>query len=88
MTELRSDDLANAPSDRLTACMDALRPAFDAAVDQGGVTPGSAAGSELPQELEAMAAEADKAGWPPELARRAIHELARERLGVEGAVYD
>ncbi|MEA3535248.1 hypothetical protein [Rhizobium sp. CC-YZS058] len=88
MDAMNAADLANAPSERLQACMDALRPAFESAVESGGVALGSAAGSELPNELETLASEAERAGWPADLARRAIHELAREGLGAEGAVYD
>ncbi|MCD7108836.1 hypothetical protein LRX75_07255 [Rhizobium sp. DKSPLA3] len=70
------------------ACQVALNEAFEAINASGEVSVGSAAGAELPRELQELIKQAESSGWDRDVAEAAIRQLARERLGASGASFD
>ena len=71
-----------------TDAKEAIRPSFDDLVDLSDISLGAAAGTDMPEALVALARRAESVGWDFEAAKDAIRQLARERLGAEGAAYD
>jgi hypothetical protein len=70
------------------ACKAALQPAFEKVTAGGAVSMGSAAGAEIPEELEALLTQAVADGWDRAVAEDVIRALAREQLGAHGASFD
>ncbi|WP_156468207.1 hypothetical protein [Rhizobium sp. Leaf371] len=70
------------------ACKANLADAFQAITRSGDVSMGSAAGAELPDELQELVKQAEASGWHRDVAEEAIRQLARELLGARGAAFD
>lgn len=67
---------------------EAIRPSFDDLVDMSGVSVAAAAGAHMPEAFVALAHRAQSVGWRYEDAEEAIRQLAREKLGAQGAEFD
>ncbi|NHT75136.1 hypothetical protein C8J35_10282 [Rhizobium sp. PP-F2F-G38] len=70
------------------ACKATLGDAFQAVTTSGEVSMGSAAGAEIPSELQELIKQAEASGWHRDVAEEAIRQLARELLGARGASFD
>ncbi|CAN7210463.1 hypothetical protein LJR235_000642 [Pararhizobium sp. LjRoot235] len=66
----------------------AIRPSFDDLVEMSGVSVAAAAGADMPEAFVALAHRAQSVGWRYEDAEEAIRQLAREKLGAQGAAFD
>ncbi|PYE45944.1 hypothetical protein DFI02_10182 [Rhizobium sp. PP-F2F-G20b] len=70
------------------ACKAALGDAFQAVMTSGEVSMGSAAGAEIPGELQELIKQAEASGWNRDVAEDTIRQMARELLGARGASFD
>jgi len=70
------------------ACKAALADAFRCVTENGEVSMGSAAGAEIPSELQELIKQAEASGWNRNVAEEAVRTLARELLGARGASFD
>lgn len=66
---------------------EAIRPSFDD-LEMSGVSVAAAAGADMPEAFVALAHRAQSVGWRYEDAEEAIRQLAREKLGGQGAEFD
>jgi hypothetical protein len=71
-----------------TSCKRAMQPAFEAITARGAISMGSAAGAEIPEELQALIERAVSSSWTRDDAEAAVRALAREQLGAMGASFD
>ena len=69
-------------------CVNALRPAVAELAERNKEILAGAMAGEMSEELEALIAAGEAAGWSRQEAEAAIVRLAREYEGAQGAIFD